>query len=98
MSVRHGIPNDGGHVGRAQRPPRDGGSASPDGCGPGGGGSSGGTARSNQSWSGGAGGSGAQEFRRTIPCAMDVVGDTLGVPSPYPMLPMQELPAEGAAP
>ncbi len=27
MGVRHGIPNDGGHVGRAQRFPHDGGSA-----------------------------------------------------------------------
>ncbi len=81
MSVRHGIPNDGGHVGRAQRLSHDGGSASPDGGSSGGGGGSGSAAQSNQGRSGATGGNGTQEFRRTIPCAIDIVGDTLGVAS-----------------
>jgi hypothetical protein len=81
---QQGTSNEGGRGSRAQRPAQNGCSVSPDGGGPGGGGGSGAAARSSPGGSGGAGGSGNQEIRRTIPCAMDVVGDTLGVPSAHP--------------
>jgi len=84
MSVQRNMPSDG-HAGRAQRLSHDGGYASPDGGssgGGGGGGGSGGAAPLNQGKPGAI--SGGQEFRRTIPCSIDIVGDTLGVVSPYP--------------
>jgi hypothetical protein len=88
MSIKHqGTSHDGGHGGKASRRAQDGGSVSPDGGGLTSGSGSGAAARSSPGGSGGAGGSGAQplqEFRRTIPCAMDVIGNTLGVPSTHP--------------
>jgi hypothetical protein len=88
MSIKQqGTSNDGGHNGRAQKRAQDGGSVSPDGGGLTGGSGSGAAARSSPGGSGGAGGAGAQplqEFRRTIPCAMDRIRDTLGVPSTHP--------------
>jgi hypothetical protein len=74
MNIRQNMTSDGGHAGRAPRPPRDGGSASPDGGGSGSGGGSGGAAQSPPGRPGV--GNGGQEFRRTIPCAIDIVGDT----------------------
>jgi hypothetical protein len=74
MNIRQNMTTDGGHVGRAQRPLRDGRSASPDGGGSGSGGDSGGAPQSTQGRPGV--GNGGQEFRRTIPCAIDIVGDT----------------------
>lgn len=72
-----------GSGGAGQRSPGDGGAGTRSASPPGGGSGGGVTGRSVGGGAAGAasGSAPAQELKRTIPCAIDVVGDTLGVPS-----------------